>query len=228
MSHKSTNKQLMNLSLDKLKKILSQEKKEVKKEYNDFGEKIKIIEKINKVREIRNKIKQGKIKPKIKQDKPKLKSKAKPKPKPKKIKTFEDYFEECIKNKKIPKDTPPYLRKALERVMRENERGIVLEKSSLEGFAQKYVIKGEPGVIPKHFFIDKYYIIKEFLENHRNIKVKFILQTIMEKLEKKESIYEKTFTIKNDAYFHSDIYINLVSTNVKDIIKKVKKVFLKN
>ena len=223
MSHKSTNKQLINLSLDELKKILSQEKQEGKKDYNEFEEKIKIIEKINKVRNIRNKIKQGKIKPKIKQDK--LKSKPKPKikqdkPKPKKIKTFEDYFEECIKNKKIPKDTPPYLRKALERVMRENEQGIQLEKSSLEEFAQKYVIKGEPGILPKDFFIDKYYIIKEFLKSHRNTKLKFILNTIMEKNEKVSKEDTKTFTITNNAYFHSDTYINLDSSNVKDIIKK--------
>ena len=42
----------------------------------------------------------------------------------KKIKTFEEYFKECIKNKKIPKDTPSYLRKALERAMREYDQGI--------------------------------------------------------------------------------------------------------
>ena len=226
MSHKSTNKQLMNLSLDEIKKLYYKRKQEVNEDYKEVEEKMKFIEKINKLDEIADKIKQGKVipkvKPKIKQDKLKTKSKPKlkSKPKPKKIKTFEDYFEECIKNKKIPKDTPPYLRKALERVMRENEQGIELEKSSLEGFAQKYVIKGEPGVLPKDFFIDKYYIIKEFLEGHRNTKVKFILNTIMEKTEKVSKEDTKTFTITNYAYFHSDTYINLVSTNVKDIIKK--------
>ena len=228
MSHKSTNKQLMNLSLDELKKILSQEKKEVKKEYTTYEEKIKIIEKINKVRNIGDKIKQGKIKPK--QDKPKPKpkpkqDKPKPKPKPKKdkpkkIKTFEDYFEECIKNKKIPKDTPPYLKEALERVMRESEQGIELEKSSLNEFAQMYVIKGEPDVKPIQFFIDKYNIIKQFLENHRNIKVKFILYTIMEKKEKASKVDTKSFRVSVNAYFHSDVFINLVSTDVKDIILK--------
>ena len=39
--------------------------------------------------------------------------KAKPKPKPKlkqkRIKTFDDDFVECIRNKTIPKDTPAYL-----------------------------------------------------------------------------------------------------------------------
>ena len=41
------------------------------------------------------------------------------KPKRKKVKSFQEYFEECIRNKKIPKDTPPYLRKALERAILE-------------------------------------------------------------------------------------------------------------
>ena len=50
----------------------------------------------------------------------------------KKIKTFEDYFEEYIKNKKIPKDTPDYLRKALERAMNEHDVGIKIEKSALK------------------------------------------------------------------------------------------------
>ena len=39
----------------------------------------------------------------------KAKQKQKLKVKPKKIKTFDDYFLECIKkNRKIPKDTPKY------------------------------------------------------------------------------------------------------------------------
>ena len=40
---------------------------------------------------------------------------AKPKPKMEKPKTFEQYFQECIQNRRIPPDTLPYLRKALER-----------------------------------------------------------------------------------------------------------------
>ena len=155
MAQSSTNKQLMNLSLDELKKILSKEKQEVKKDYKELEKKMKVIEKIKKVREFGNKIKQGKVKPK------KIKSKVVSK---KIKKTFEDYFEECIKNKKIPKDTPPYLRKALERVLREYQQGIVIEKSSLNGFAKKYIIKGKSGVLPNQFFIDKYPIIKEFLK----------------------------------------------------------------
>lgn len=113
---------LINLSLDELKNILSKEKKKVKKDYKELEEKIKIIKEIKKVRKVGKKIKQGKVLPK------KLKPKILPR-------TFEEYFEECIKNRKIPKDTPAYLRKALIRAMKEYQQGIVLEKSSLDGFA---------------------------------------------------------------------------------------------
>ena len=69
----------------------------------------------------------------------------------KKIKSFEEYFEECIKNKTIPPDTPSYLREALERAIKEHNQGLIKEKSSLENFANKYVIQGEPGLIPVDF-----------------------------------------------------------------------------
>ena len=79
--------------------------------------------------------------------------KTKPKePKMKKPKTFEQYFQECIQNKRIPPDAPPYLRKALERAMREYDQGIIQEKSAFEDFANKYIIDGEPGILPLEFF----------------------------------------------------------------------------
>ena len=197
MTQSSTNKQLMNLSLDELKKILSQDKQKVKKDYKEMEEKIKVIEKIKKVRKIGNKIKQGKIKPKVNSKKiktkvnsKKIKTKVKPKKikskvVTKKIKSFEDYFEECIKNRKIPKDTPDYLRKALERAIKEYEQGIEIEKSALNEFAKKYIIRGKPGILPLEFFRNKKRVIKDFLRNHRNIKLRFILVCIMEKKEKK-------------------------------------------
>ena len=46
-------------------------------------------------------------------------------PKPNKIKTFEEYSQECIKNKAIPPDTPSYLRKTLERAIKEYDQGII-------------------------------------------------------------------------------------------------------
>ena len=83
--------------------------------------------------------------------KPKTKSKQK-----QKIKTFDEYFQECIKNKSIPKDTPPYLKKALEHAMKEYDKGIKHEKSALENFAEKYVIVGKPGLTPFKFFVEGY------------------------------------------------------------------------
>ena len=103
------------------------------------------------------------------------------KPKPKKVKSFQEYFEECIRNKKIPKDTPPYLRKALERAILEynkktklpsllepkkeekhslleyekepeKEQVIKKEKSAFVDFANKYTIKGIPGLTPLDYF----------------------------------------------------------------------------
>ena len=44
------------------------------------------------------------------------------------------------KNKKIPKDTPAYLKKALERAMREYHVGIKHEKSALDNFAENIYI----------------------------------------------------------------------------------------
>ena len=53
--------------------------------------------------------------------------KEKKKTKSKKVKSFNDYFEECIRNRKIPKDTPPYLRKALERAILEYDKRLEKE-----------------------------------------------------------------------------------------------------
>ena len=148
------------------------------------------------------------------------KSKPKPKPKPKqKIKTFDDYFQECIKkNKSILKDTPEYLKKALERAMKEYDKGIKHEKSALENFAEKYVIDGKPGITPFKYFAEKASQLKEFLRNHRNIKVRMILVCIMEK-----QISEKInkFIIGSKSYFNTETYINLESTDVKVILSQM-------
>ena len=92
-------------------------------------------------------------KPKIqKNSKPEIKSKPKRKtevefiPKPK-TKSFDEYFQECIKNQRVPHDTP-YLKKALERALKEHTVGIKHEKSALDNFAEKYVIDGRTNVMP--------------------------------------------------------------------------------
>ena len=223
-----SDKQLMNLSLDELKKVVSQEKQKIKKDYKELEKKRKLIEKYKKLTEFRKKIKQGKVKPKVinktkvdlKTTSKKIKTKVDSKTTSKKIKTFEDYFEECIKNKKIPKDTPSYLRKALERVIKEYEQGIEIEKSALDEFAKKYIIKGQPGILPNQFFRNKKPIIKEFLKNHRNTKVRFVLDSLMEKKEKLSKDSNETIKVQDNSYFHSNTFTNFVSTDVKDIISK--------
>ena len=90
-----------------------------------------------------------------------LESTVQPKLKPK-PKSFDECFQECIRNKTIPADTPPYLRKALERALREYQQGIIKEKSALEEIANKYVIKGESGVTPDEYFQSKVSQLKEF------------------------------------------------------------------
>ena len=206
---------LNNLSISELKKIKKDNQQKLKKEYEELKKKQKLIEEIIKIQKTREKINKNQ----------KPNPQPQPKPKPKKIKTFEDYLQECIKNKKIPPDTPPYLRKALERAIREYNQGIEKEKSSLDYFANKYVIKGEPGITPFEYFKSKSSYLKEFLRNHRYIKVRFILVCLMERMEKEKNVL---FKVQNRAYFQSDIHINLESTDVKEILAKVIQKILEN
>ena len=195
---------LTNLSIKELKKIKKLNKKKLKKEYSKKIKKQKLIDDIKKIRKMRERIKN------------------KPKPKPK---TFDEYFQECIKNRKIPPDTPSYLRKALERAIKEYDQGIIKDKSALDGFANKYIIEGESDVLPFEFFESKSSYLKEFLRNHRNIKVRFVLVCLMEQItgDRKLSI-----TVRDKAYFNSDTYVNLESTDVKGILAKAIFTILEN
>ena len=192
---------LTNLSISELKKIKKDIKKEIKADY-----KKKLIDDINKLQKVRDKIK------------------SKPKPKPK---SFEEYFQECIKNKKIPSDTPSYLRRALERALKEYEQGIEKEKSSLEGFANKYVVKGKTDITPFEFFKSKAAYLKDFLRNHRNIKVRFVLVCMMEQMGK-SSDGKSSLSIQDKAYFHSETHINLSSSSVKNILFRVFQSIIEN
>ena len=187
---------LSNLSIAELKKIKKDNKQKLQEEYKQ-----KLINDIKKIQEKREKIK----------TKTKTKTKTK-------SKTFEEYFQDCIKNKTIPDDTPSYLRKALERALTEYDQGIEKEKSSLEGFANKFIVKGQTDVTPFEFFKSKATYLKEFLRNHRNIKVRFVLVCLMEKI-----VYDKykPIFVQDKAYFNSDTYINLETTNVKEILTEV-------
>ena len=225
---------LENLSQDELNKILKEEyekNRKLKKERS-----IKLIRKLRKQNDLLSQVKpKSKSIPKPKSKSiPKPKSKSKPKSKPKskskskpKSKSFQDYFQECIKGKDIPEDAPKYFKKALLKAKKEYEKGIILEKSALYYFAEKFDIKGTPGLIPKEFFREKASIIKDFLRNHRNIKVRMILvcemerQIIEDPKGKSKIIYEQ-----NNAYFHSKTKINLDKTEVKDILKNMIKEIL--
>jgi len=90
---------LNNLSIEDLKKIKKGKKTKLKKEFNEYKqqqEKQKLVHEIMGIEKQRKKI---------------IKAKSTPKSKSK-LKTFDDYFQEYIKNKKIPKDTPAYLKKS--------------------------------------------------------------------------------------------------------------------
>ena len=124
-----TDKQFQKLSLDEIRQIIKEEREGLKKDYKELNERKILIKLYKKITKAREKVRKGvDIKKEHK--------------KKKKIKTFEEYFEECIKNKEIPKDTPDYLRRSLERAMYEHEQGIQIEKSALNNFAVKYVLEG--------------------------------------------------------------------------------------
>ena len=172
-----TDKEFQNLSLAEINHILEQEKEGLKKDYSDnITVKKRLIKQYKKVVELKNKVKQGiDIKKEYKKRVPKKRV-------PKKVKTFEEYFEECIKNKKIPKDTPKYLRKAIERALYEHEEGIKLKKSALNQFVTKHSFPGIPGLTPPEYLNRVQATIENFITNNRNVKIRMCLICIMERI----------------------------------------------
>ena len=209
-----TEKQYQNLSLAELKHILAEKKKRIKDDYKELNEKQKLIHDIRKIDKLSEKIKQGID----------IVKERKKKSKPKKIKTFEEYFQECIENKKFPADTPPYFREALERAIKEYHQGLVKEKSAFENFVNKYIIEGDPGLTPVEYFNKIYATLKDFFTYHRNIKFSMVLVCLMEQqiLSKDKGVVG----LKQDkAYFKSRTHINLKSTDVEKLNDKcVKKI----
>ena len=204
---------LENLSIQELKKLVKKENEEVKilEEENEKKRLIlaykKLQNKKEKLIQEKKNIKKPKLKTKSKSNpKPKFKTKSKSKSKPT-PKSFQDYYQECIEGKDIPKDAPEYLKKALLKAKKEYEKGIILEKSGLNGFAKKYEIEGTPGVIPIDFFKEKVSLIKDFLSNNQNTKVKMILVCMMEIKSLLE--YDKISFNTSRAYFYSYTHINL-------------------
>ena len=211
--------------MDQLRYILNQKKKTIKKSYKELSEKEKLIRDIRRLDKLNAKVKQGvDIKKKYKKKKAPIK----------KIKSFEEYFEECIKNKQIPPDTPSYLREALQRAMIEYDQGIIKEKSALEGFANKYIIQGEPGITVGEFFENIFETLQNFLSNHRNIKFKMVLVCLMEKqiITKDKGVVGLE---EDKAYFHSSTLTNIESDDTFElvngcylVIKEAIDVFQKN
>ena len=216
-----TDKLFHNLSLDEIKNLIEEEKEGLKKDYKELGSRKRLIKQYKKLVEAREKVRKGiDIKKEIK--KPKTPVVETQHYKKKTIKTFDEYFEECIKNREIPKDTPPYLRKALERGIFEHyELGLEKEKSSLEDFAVKYIIRGIFGLTPMAFFERISKNLKDFFTYHRNIKFKMVLVCIMEKQNISQS--EGVIGIEeNKAYFHTATHINIKSADVDKLIQICK------
>ena len=178
-----SSKDLNDLTLQELKKLVKKEDEEVKK-LEEEKEKENLILAYKKLQNKKEKLIQDKkeIKQKIKKSKSKSKSKSKPKfiPQPK-SKSYQEYYQECIKGKDIPKDAPHFLKKALEKAKKVYEKGIILEKSNLANFSEKYTIEGKPGVIPWDYFGEKADQIKYFLRNYQNTKVRMLLVCLMER-----------------------------------------------
>ena len=147
------------LEYDELKLIEEYERQRLNKNYKEYDKKQQLIKNIKKIQRINEKLEKNI--PLKESEKPKRLRKEKKKKK-KKIRSFEEYFQECIKNKKIPPDTPSYFREALERAIKEHDQGIIKEKSSLENFANKYVIEDEHGVTTMAFFKNNAKKLKDF------------------------------------------------------------------
>ena len=56
----------------------------------------------------------------------------------------------------------------------------LINQALMVGFAIKYEIEGSPGLLPIDFFKEKVSLIKDFLTNNQNTKVKMILVCLME------------------------------------------------
>ena len=231
MSNQSTNgfqgsqpfindKQFQNLSLDEIKHLIEEEKEGLKKDYKELGERRKLIKQYKKIKEAREKVRKGIDIKKPKKSKPKESKPKKSKPKDvHKIKTFEEYFQECIENKEFPADTPPYFREALERAIKEYHQGLVKEKSAFENFAVKYIIEGDPGLTPIEYFNKVYATLNDFFTYHRNIKFSMILVCLMEQqvLSKDKGVVGLN---EDKAYFNSGTHKNLESTDVDKLIRR--------
>ena len=102
--------------------------------------------------------------------------------------------------------------------MHEYDQGLEKEKSALEGFANKYIIQGIPGLTPEQFYERINKTLRDFFTYHRNIKLNMILVCIMEKQYLKQNIGIIELE-EGKAYFFSGTHLNLKSTDVDKLIQ---------
>ena len=197
--------QFKNMSLDQIRKIIAKEEQALKKDYSELRERRKLVKRYQKLQKAREKVRQG---INIKKKKKKTKQK----------KTFQEYFDECIRDKKIPEDTPAYLRKALKKALIEYDKDIVKFKTALDDFANQYKIEGDPNLNPAEFFEKNKDSLSDFFKKNKNVKVNLVLVCDME-----QQLVDKdgNYNFKEDqAYFRSDEKKVLKSTNIERLIDK--------
>ena len=103
--------------------------------------------------------------------------------------------------------------------MKEYDKGIKHEKSALQNFAEKYIIDGKPGLTLLQYFAKIVTQLKDFLRNHRNIKVRMLLICEMEQQITEKSKEKSKINFSQDkTYFQSETHINLEKTDVKAIL----------
>ena len=189
---------LKHKTLDQIRKIVKKEEKALKKEYSELTEKKKLIERYKKIRKARQKVRSKII---IK----------------KKPKSFQEYFDECIKNRKIPEDTPPHFRKALEKVLKQYKSKITKTKSALNKSVNQYQIEGDPNLMPDEFFKKNKKKIEKFLKNNKNTKVNFVLVCNM-----RQPLYDQKGFVgyrEDEAHFRTKTKRVLESTNIEKLVK---------
>ena len=210
---------IKNLSITELRKLVKKKNEDVKK-LEEKKERELLILAYKKLEKKKEKLIQ-----KDKESKRKLKSKFKHKLKSNtksktKIKHFDDYFQECIKSKTIPKDTPPYSKKALLRAMKECDHGIKQKKSSFKSKTKKYVIDGETILTPETFFAKKEYLLKDFMKKHRRFKLRLTLVCLMYR-KKKINGGKDIIEVRTKMKFNSNIHIIYEKTDVGELLNRM-------
>ena len=197
-----------NMSLDQMRQVIEKEEKALKKEYSELNERRKLAKRFQRLQKAREKVRQGINIKKTCQKKKKQKQKQ----------TYKEYFDDCIKDKKIPEDTPVYLRKALTKATKDYDKDIVKTKTALDEFANQYKIDGDPNLTPVEFFETNKNLLSYFLNKKKNVKVNLVLVCDME-----QQIINKdgnNFFKEDQAYFRSDQTRVLKSTNIERLINK--------